>query len=94
MGDRDWWVELLAGAAGAITLPLLLGLAWGRFRIAGVVAGVSLALLLHVTVVIALLTGLYRGVESLAGARPRAALALGGVVAVGAGIVWILALAS
>lgn len=76
MGERPWWSEVVGGAAGAVAIPFLLGLTWGRFRIAGAVLGVLLALLLHVTVALLLLTGLYRLVERLARAAPALSLAL------------------
>lgn len=78
MGDRVWWVELLTGAAGAIVIPMLLALLWGRFRAAGIITGVSLALLLHVTAAVALLTLAYQVAERIVsgppldGAAPRA----------------------
>ncbi|GAA1476531.1 hypothetical protein GCM10009623_09770 [Nocardioides aestuarii] len=78
MGERPWWSELVGGAAGAVAIPFLLGLAWGRFRVAGAVLGVLLALLLHVTVALLLLTGLYQAVERLARASPTLGAVLGG----------------
>lgn len=81
MGDRTWWVELVGGLSGAVVVPLVLALAWGPFRVAGGVVGVSLAVLLHVTVALLALTTLYQALEWLAGRRPTL-LAL----AVGAGI--------
>lgn len=63
MGEQAWWIELLTGAAGAIVIPLLLGLLWGRFRAAGMIAGVALALLLHVTAAVAALTAAYQLAE-------------------------------
>lgn len=56
MGDRPWYLELLGGALGALVIPALLSLAWGRLWRAGLIAGVALAFLLHVTVVLAVLT--------------------------------------
>jgi hypothetical protein len=85
MGERRWYVELAGGLAGAVVVPLALGLLWGRFRIAGVVVGVTLALLLHVTLALAALTGLYQVLERVAGRAPRLVLALG-VVAGGAAL--------
>jgi hypothetical protein len=78
MGDRPWWSELVGGVAGAVAIPFLLGLTWGRFRVAGAVLGVLLALLLHVTVALLLLTALYQGVERLARAAPTASAVVGG----------------
>lgn len=87
MGHQPFPRELVGGAAGAVVIPLLLGLAWGRYRVAGAVVGVLLALLLHVSVVLLALTGLYRGVEWLAGGWPRLAASAGmGVVLVTAAV--------
>lgn len=63
MGEQAWWIELLTGTVGAIVIPLLLGLLWGRFRAAGMIAGVALALLLHVTAAVAALTAAYQLAE-------------------------------
>ncbi len=69
MGDRPWWVEVAGGFSGAVVVPLALSLLWGRLRMAGAIAGVVLAVLLHVTVGLALIGA------SLSGARAaRAAL--------------------
>ena len=70
MGDRPWWLELVGGLAGAVVVPLLLGLTWGRFAAAGVIAGVALAVLLHVTAALALLTLLYQAAERLVRRAP------------------------
>ena len=78
MGDRVWWRELVGGFAGALTIPLLLGLTWGRLRLAGVISGVSLALLLHVSAALLVLTGAYQAAEL--GAR-RAPTAMAGAAA-------------
>ena len=80
MGDRPFLVELAGGGAGAVVIPLLLGLTWGRFRIAGVIAGIALALLLHVTVVLVGITLLYQVAEHLAQRRPLALLVATGTV--------------
>ena len=81
MGDRPWWLEVLGGLAGAIVVPLALSLGWGRFRAAGAIAGVMLAVLLHVTLGLAAITLAYQGLERLAGWSPMAARAV--VAAVG-----------
>jgi len=52
MGARPWWQELLGGAAGAVVVPALLALLWGRHRLAGLIAGWALAFLVHVTLAI------------------------------------------
>ena len=61
--DTPWWQKILGGAAGAVVIPAVLGLSWGRFRAAGMITGIALALLLHVTLALALLLVLYRLVE-------------------------------
>ncbi|QYJ04186.1 DUF1353 domain-containing protein [Nocardioides panacisoli] len=86
MGEAAWWVELAGGAAGAVVVPLLLCLAWGRFAVAGAVTGVALALLLHVTVVLALLLVAYRAAEWLAVRRPLALVVTAGVVVAAAAV--------
>lgn len=82
MGERSLALELLGGLSGAVVVPLLLGLTWGRFAVAGCVTGIALAVLLHVTVLLGLITLTYLGTEWIARRRPLAALALAGVVVV------------
>ncbi len=82
MGRRVWWQELIGGFAGAVTIPFVLGLTWGRFRVAGAVLGVLLALLLHVSLALLLLTGLYQGLEWLTRRLPGVMMAAAGVVLV------------
>lgn len=93
MGEARWWVELLTGAAGAVVVPFVLGLLWGRLWVAGVVLGIGLALLLHVTAAVALLTLVYQALERLVGRRPRLALLLGAAVFAAAVGVFVGALA-
>ncbi|WP_432494522.1 DUF1353 domain-containing protein [Kineococcus auxinigenes] len=88
MGQRAWWVELLTGAAAALTVPLLAAPLWGRRWRAGAVAGVAAAALLPVTVAVLLASASFAAVDALAGGRPRRAarwavfaLALAGTVA-------------
>jgi len=74
MGDRSWPVELAAGAGMALAVPLALSMLWGRLWKAGAIAGVALALLLHVTAAVAVVYGIYwlleRLVSSSEGASP------------------------
>lgn len=63
MGDRPWWGELIGGALGALVIPSVLALTWGRLAGAGVIAAVALAFLLHVTVAVLGIYLLYRAVE-------------------------------
>ncbi|WP_157514966.1 DUF1353 domain-containing protein [Nocardioides sp. J54] len=91
MGERGFVEELVGGLAGAVVVPLLLGLTWGRFRVAGAVTGVALAVLLHVTVVLALISLGYLATESLARRQPVVALTLAGVLAGASVLVLVLA---
>jgi hypothetical protein len=64
MGDRSWMIELLAGIGGAIVVPLLFAVLWlPRLRTAGVIAGIALACLLHVTLAVAGVTAFYQLAE-------------------------------
>ena len=89
MGEGALWTRLVTGAAGAIVIPLVLAQAWGRFRIAGMIAGTALALLLHVTLAVIGLTLLYRGIEWLCARAPRVAMVLAAVLAVAAAVVFV-----
>ncbi|MFC7360714.1 DUF1353 domain-containing protein [Nocardioides astragali] len=84
MGERSWWVEVLGGLSGAIVLPLALSLLWGRLRMAGAIAGVMLAVLLHVTVGLAMIGASYIALERLARRSPLLAWTLAGLVVVAA----------
>jgi Protein of unknown function (DUF1353) len=76
MDDRPWAAELLLGAAFAVLVPLVISVLWGRLWRAAAIAGLALALLLHVTVVVAAVYGIYWLLERLAsapeGASPSA----------------------
>ncbi len=63
MGQRPTGQELVGGALAAIVIPMVLALSWGRFWAAGAITGTALALLLHVTVAVAAIYGLYLVVE-------------------------------
>jgi hypothetical protein len=80
MGDRPWWVEVVGGFSGAVVLPLALSLLWGRLRMAGAIAGVVLAVLLHVTVGLAVIGTTYVALERLARRAPVVAWVLAAVV--------------
>ncbi len=66
MGDRPLRAELLGGAVGAVVVPAVLAMAWGRFWRAGLIAGIALALLVHVTVVLATLTLAFQVADTVA----------------------------
>src|SRR5690625_571076 len=63
MPETTLGIEVVGGAAGALIIPTVLAFTWGRFYPAGIIVGVALAFLLHVTVVIAAIYGLYWVVE-------------------------------
>ena len=86
MGARSFWAELAGGLSGAIVVPLALSLLWGRLRLAGAIAGVMLAVLLHVTVGLAAIGSTYLALERLARHSPLLAWGLAGVV-----VTWALA---
>lgn len=94
MGDRPWWLELAGGLAGAVVIPLLLGLTWGRFAAAGAIVGITLAVLLHVTVLLGLLTLLYQAVERLARRTPVAVAVAGAAVLLACAVLTGLLVAS
>ena len=66
MGERSWFVELATGALFAILVPLALSALWGRRWRVGFIAGLALALLLHVTLAVALVYGIYWLLEKAA----------------------------
>lgn len=72
MGDRGWVAELVGGVAFAIVIPLGLSLLWGRLRKAGAIAGLALALLLHVTLAVVGVYSVYWVLERLASAHEGA----------------------
>jgi hypothetical protein len=82
MGDRPWPAELVGGFAGAVVIPSSLALTWGRFRVAGAISAVALALLLHVSVALLLLTGLYQATEAFVRRAPTAAAVVAGGIGV------------
>lgn len=94
MGDRPFWHELVNGLAAAIVIPLVLGLLWGTFRRAGMIAGVGVGVLLHLTVGLVLVSAVYVALEWFAARAPRVVAVLAGVVTIfGAAAVFAAALA-
>jgi hypothetical protein len=65
MGDRPWWVEVVGGGVVAVIVPLVISIAWGHLWRAGAILGVALAFLLHVTVLLVALYGVYWVLESV-----------------------------
>jgi hypothetical protein len=84
--------ELARGLAGALVLPPLLALTWGRFWSAGVIVGLGLAVLLHVTVALLAITLAYQLVERTTQRWPAVAAAVAGAVLVAAAVLFVTAL--
>jgi Protein of unknown function (DUF1353) len=95
MGTRSTTAELLLGALMAMAIPVAvaIGFWWGQRR-AGIIAGVALAFLLHVTIAIVVVYSGYLIAENSAQRRWRNAGvgALGLVAAAGlpTALVWVL----
>lgn len=92
MPEADLGQELAQGLAGAVVVPFLLAASWGRFWVAGVITGLALALLLHVTIAVVAVTLVYRAAEILVGRAPRVSLGLAAVVLTCAGVLFLAAL--
>jgi Protein of unknown function (DUF1353) len=66
MGDRVWWEELALGLTFAVVVPSVLALVWPRrLRVAGLIVGVCIASLLHVTLAVAAVSLSYAAVEAV-----------------------------
>lgn len=63
MGQQPWPTEVANGAFFALVIPSVLAGTWGARWRAGVIVGVSLAFLLHVTIVLLALYVGYLGLE-------------------------------
>lgn len=94
MGEQGTLAELIAGGSAAVTLPFLLALTWGQFWKAGAILGISLALLLHVSVAILGLTLLYQVLEFIATRWPRLSVGLAALIVVAAAASFALSLPS
>jgi len=68
MGDRPLPVELGLGALFAVLIPAMLSVLWLRLWKAGVITGIALALLLHVTAAVIVVYGIYWVAEWLVSA--------------------------
>lgn len=65
MGDRAWHDELVGGAIFAVVIPAGLSLLYGSLRRAFLLAGVALAFLVHVTIAVAAVYGLYLALDTV-----------------------------
>jgi hypothetical protein len=62
--DMPWGLELLYGAAMAVVVPVVLSVVWPRgTRKAGMIVGIALAALLHVTAAVGTVTFAYQVAE-------------------------------
>ncbi len=92
MPETGWWGEIGYGLAGAIVLPSVLSVTWGPYWRAGLIAGVALAALFHVTLAIGLLGLAYQALEWVVAHAAWLAAALGVVVGFGALALFVAAL--
>lgn len=86
-----WWAEVAQGLAGAVVVPPVLAVLFGRYWLVGAVVGVALATLLHVTALVAVVALSYQAAEWLVRSRAAWAAAVGGAV-LGAVVVFVVAL--
>lgn len=74
MGDQPWTTEVMAGFGMAVIIPFALAFLWGRLWRAGIIAGITLAFLLHVTAAVFVVFGIYwlleKAISSSEGASP------------------------
>jgi len=59
MGDLVWWRELVQGLAAAVLVPIGLSIGWRGQHRAAILGGMALALLVHVTLAILVVYGIY-----------------------------------
>ncbi|WP_067563719.1 DUF1353 domain-containing protein [Nocardia acidivorans] len=88
MGERPV-SALVGGLSGTVVIPLLLGLTWGKFRVAGWIIGPLIAVVIPAVVPIVLIGWLYVAVEKLHSWHPWLAGALAIVCVVAAFAVFI-----
>ncbi len=69
MGERSTLTELGWGALFAVLVPSVLSIGWGKAWAAGMIIGIALALLLYVTILLALLYVAYLGLERVVSGR-------------------------
>lgn len=64
MADRPLWQEVVFGAAMAFVIPVLLSVLWWRQWRAGLLIGAALALMLHVTLALVLVYGVFAAADA------------------------------
>jgi hypothetical protein len=72
MGRRPLGAELALGALAAVLIPAVAALTWGRYWSAGMISGIALALMLHVTIALAAVYAVYTLVERVVSGPPAA----------------------
>jgi hypothetical protein len=70
MASRPVWLELLFGGIGAVVIPAVLSVLWWRRWRAGVIAGVALALLVHVTLAIVVVFAVFSTIDAVVERQP------------------------
>ncbi|MEU1426297.1 DUF1353 domain-containing protein [Nocardia sp. NPDC005746] len=75
IGEGPWWA-LAGGVAGAVVIPLALGVTWGKFRMAGWIVGPLVALIVPAVVPIVLVGALFVGIDTVQRWRPDIAKAM------------------
>jgi hypothetical protein len=87
MDEGPWWAEAAQGLSAAVVIPLGTAVLWGRYFLAGAIAGVALATLAHVTLAVGMVALGYQ-VAELVAHRPRLAAPALAAVLVGAFVVF------
>jgi Protein of unknown function (DUF1353) len=93
MADRPAWAEVLTGVVAAFVIPFVLSGLWGRQWRAGAIVGVALALLLHVTVAVAIVFAVFAVLDALfegqwVRALRWAVIAAGGPLVIMVVVIW------
>lgn len=81
MGSRPLWLEFITGGIAALVIPALLSVTWYSWWRAGVISGIALALLLHVTIALVVVSSLFLAVEAAGQRRLAAAARHAGIAA-------------
>ncbi|MGH3660144.1 MAG: DUF1353 domain-containing protein, partial [Micromonosporaceae bacterium] len=79
MSDRPLWLEVVNGAVCAVVIPALLSVLWWEQWRAGILIGVALALMLHVTVALVLVYAVFAAADAAFSRDPRRMLRWGAV---------------
>jgi hypothetical protein len=93
MPEGRFVAELIQGLSGAVVIPFLLAATWGRFWVAGVIVGIGLAVLLHVTIALVAITVAYRAVERLNQRLSIVAVSATVVIVASAAVTFVISLA-